>query len=140
MSRKVPFTDEQISILEKNIYTYSVTPGMLSFTLEFKEFFVEQVKKGGKTTAMILSEAGYDASLFPKSCRNSLRRRILREAASDTGLKPPKGISTEERIAAFEAKDLANQKTEASIREMQERIVQLEKQVEFLKKILQTYK
>lgn len=44
------------------------------------------------------------------------------------------GLSTEQQLAAFEAKDLSTQKTDASIKELQERIVHLEKQVEFLKK------
>lgn len=59
---------------------------------------------------------------------------ILDEADSERGLRPPRGLSTEQQLAAFEAKDLSAQKTDASIKELQERIVYLEKQVEFLKK------
>ena len=64
-----------------------------------------------------------------------MRKRILKEADSERGLRPPRGLSTEQRIAAFEAKDLSMQRTDTSIKELQERIVYLEKQVEFLKKI-----
>ncbi len=64
----------------------------------------------------------------------NLRRRILEEADSERGLRAPRGLSTAEQIAAFESKNLSKQKTEASIKELQERIVHLEKQVEFLKK------
>ena len=83
----------------------------------------------------VLKAAGYDPSWFAQGCKSSLRRRILEEADSEQGLRPPRGLSTEQQLAAFEAKDLSTQKTDASIKELQERIVHLEKQVEFLKKI-----
>ena len=43
MSKEHPFTEEQIRILEANPYTHSVTPNALKFTLEFKQFFYDQV-------------------------------------------------------------------------------------------------
>ena len=135
MGRTNPFTEEQIHILEQNKYTHSVTAKRLVFTLEFKQFFVDQVKNHNKKAPAILREAGYDTSFFTRKNIDKIRENILREAASETGLKPPKGLSTEERIALFEANNLAQQKTEVSIKEMQERIVHLEKQIEFLKKI-----
>lgn len=136
MSKKIPYTQEQIQTLLQNKYTHSVTENRLVFTLEFKQFFVEQVKQG-KSTPAIIKEAGYDISLFNRDTIDSLRKRILTEASSEKGLQPPKGLSAEERIAAFEKKNLDKQRTETSIKEMQERIVLLEKQVEFLKKISQ---
>lgn len=136
MSKRNPYTQEQIQILQQNKYTHSVTEHKLSFTLEFKQFFMDQVNQG-KTAPTILREAGYDTSFFTRGTIDSIRKRILTEAASETGLQPPKGLSTEERIAAFEKKNLDKQRTETSIKEMQERIVLLEKQVEFLKKISQ---
>ena len=120
MSKKVPFTEEQLRVLELNPYTYSVSSNRITFTLEFKK---------------VLKAAGYDPSWFAQGCKSSLRRRILEEADSEQGLRPPRGLSTEQQLAAFEAKDLSTQKTDASIKELQERIVHLEKQVEFLKKI-----
>ena len=134
MARKNPFTEEQMRILEQNKYTHSVTPQRLVFTLEFKQFFLDQVRNHGKKTSAILKEAGYDITLFKRGNIETIRQHILNEANSETGLRPPRGLSTAERIAAFEQKDLAQQSTDASIRELQERIVHLEKQVEFLKK------
>ena len=119
MSKKVPFTEEQLRVLELNPYTYSVSSNRITFTLEFKKFFVDQIRNHRKTTPEVLKAAGYDPSWFAQGCKSSLRRRI----------------STEQQLAAFEAKDLSTQKTDASIKELQERIVHLEKQVEFLKKI-----
>ena len=113
MSKKVPFTEEQLRVLELNPYTYSVSSNRITFTLEFKKFFVDQIRNHRKTTPEVLKAAGYDPSWFAQGCKSSLRRRILEEADSEQGLRPPRGLSTEQ----------------------QERIVHLEKQVEFLKKI-----
>ena len=135
MSKKIPFTEEQIRVLELNPYTYSVDSNRITFTLEFKKFFVDQIRNHQKTTPEVLKTAGYDPSWFAQGCKSSLRKRLLKEADSERGLRPPRGLSTEQRIAAFEAKDLSMQRTDTSIKELQERIVYLEKQVEFLKKI-----
>ena len=134
MARKNPFTEEQLHILEQNKYTHSVTPKRIVFTLEFKQFFLDQIRNHGKTTLEAFREAGYDTSYFTKSNIDKIRQDILHEAASETGLKPPRGLSQEQKTAVFEMKDLAQQRTETSIKELQERIVHLEKQVEFLKK------
>lgn len=134
--RKVPFTEEQIRQIEQNKYTYSVSKkGNIVYTLEFKQYFVDQVRRYGKTTREIFSEAGYDTEAIGLANLSNTRIRIMREANSPEGFKAPRGLSSEERIRVFEQKKLSEQKTEASIRELQERIVHLEKQVEFLKKI-----
>lgn len=134
MARKNPFTEEQIRVLEQNKFTHHVSPNRIVFTLEFKEFFMEQRTIHKKSAPAILKEAGYDISFFSRGNIDSIRRHIVDEAESDSGLKTPRGLSSEQKIAAFEAKNLAQQRTEVTIKEMQERIVHLEKQVEFLKK------
>lgn len=135
MSRKRPFTEEQIRILEQNPYTHSVSSNRIVFTLEFKQFFLDQVNQYHKTSKTILREAGYDLSFFSDSNIDQIRKIIIHEAKSSTGLKAPRGLNSEQRTAVFEAKNLAAQRTDTSIKELQERIVYLEKQVEFLKKI-----
>lgn len=135
MAKKIPFTDEQIQILSQNPYTHSVTPHKISFTIEFKKFFAEQVTIPGMTTKKILMAAGYNSDWFTKECLGSIRRNIIIEANSPEGFKPPKGLSSTERTAAFGAKDLSKQNTDKSIKELQDRIVHLEYQIEFLKKI-----
>ena len=134
MGRNEIYTKEQIHTMKMNPYTHSVNAYQITFTLEFKEFFVDQIRNHRKNAPQILKAAGYDPSWFTKGCKSSLRRRILEEADSERGLRAPRGLSTAEQIAAFESKNLSKQKTEASIKELQERIVHLEKQVEFLKK------
>ena len=138
-TKKVTYTEEQIRILEQNPYTHSVTPYKFTVTLEFKEFFMSLVHQPKMTTPKILKAAGYDPKMFSKSVLDHMRITILAEAASETGLKPPRGLSQAERTAAFAKKDLESQKTSTSIKELQNRIVHLEQQVEFLKKISNVY-
>ena len=56
MSKKVPFTEEQLRVLELNPYTYSVSSNRITFTLEFKKFFVDQIRTHRKTTPEVLKE------------------------------------------------------------------------------------
>lgn len=128
------YAPEQISLIAQNKYTHSVTSTRVVFTLEFKQFFLDQMNQG-KTTPQILKDAGYDPAWFPRTTLDSIRKNIRKEAHSETGLQPPRGLNTEEKIAAFAAKDLSHQRTKATLREMQEHIVHLEEQIEFLKKI-----
>ena len=135
MSRKNPFTQEQIQILSQNPYTHAVSPHRIAFTIEFKNFFVEQVNIPGMTTKKIFLKAGYDLDLFSQGALDGIRRTILNEASSPEGFKPGRGLSHAEKAAQFAAKDLSRQNTDVSIKELQDRIVHLEQQIEFLKKI-----
>lgn len=135
MARKDPFTSEQIQVLSQNPYTHSVSPARIAFTLAFKEFFCEQARIPGMTTRKIFLEAGYNPDWFSKASLDAIRKRILREVSSPEGLKPPRGLGDAERTALFAKKDLSKQRTDTTIRQLQERIVHLEQQIEFLKKI-----
>ena len=86
MGRKEIYTKEQIHAMEMNPYTHSVNAYQITFTLEFKEFFVDQIRNHRKKAPQILKAAGYDPSWFTKGCKSSLRRRILEEADSERGL------------------------------------------------------
>ena len=132
------YTEEQIRILEQNPYTHYVSPYRLVFTLAFKEFFISKVHEPGMTCPKILRAAGYDTQFFPRYFIDNVRKKILAEAASPEGLKPPRGLSQAEKIKAFAEKDLDSQRTATSIKELQSRVVHLEQQVEFLKKISNT--
>ena len=137
--RKPSYTNEQIEVIAQNPYTHSITPHRMTFTLEFKEFFVDQVKNHGLTAPKVLKAAGYDSKMFSRTTIDHLRKKILAEAASPEGLQPPRGLSQADRIKAYAKKDLNAQRTSTSIKEMQQRIVHLEQQVEFLKKIQNIY-
>ena len=136
---KPTYTEEQIRILEQNPYTHNVTPYKISFTLEFKEFFMSQVNITGMTSKKIFKAAGYDPKIFSEAMITNVRRAILSEASSPDGLKPPRGLSQAEKTAAYAKKDLDAQRTSTSIKELQNRVVHLEQQIEFLKKISNIY-
>ena len=135
MSKNKVFTEDQIAVLSENPFTYSVSAYRISFTVAFKQFFYDQTQVPKMTTRKIMRAAGYDPEWFGNTCLNSIRLRILREAASPEGFKEPRGMSSAEKAAAFAAKDLSRQHTDKSIKELQDRIVHLEAQIEFLKKI-----
>ena len=85
MSKQIVFTQEQIEILEGNIYTHHVSSYCIVFTVAFKVFFASQVDLPQMTTQKIMRAAGYDPSLFSRSCLDGIRKRILKEARSPEG-------------------------------------------------------
>ena len=62
-------------------------------------------------------------------------KSFKKEEASPEGLREPKGRSCEERLAAFAKEDFEKKHTKVALRELQKKIVHLEQQIEFLKKI-----
>ncbi len=137
--KKHRYTDEQMEILAQNPFTHSIKPDGITFTLEFKEFFVDQIRNHGMTSRKALKAAGYDITMFTSVAMDRMRQRILAEADSPKGLKPPRGLTQAERTRAYAKKNLEAQRTSTSIKEMQQRIVHLEQQIEFLKKIQKIY-
>ena len=135
MARNKQFTEAQIETLKGNPFTHSVSANRISFTVAFKQFFYDQTKIPGMTTRKIMSAAGYDPEWFSNDNLSAIRRRIMNEAASPEGFKEPPGMTSAERTAAFAAKDLSRKNTDNAIKELQDRIVHLEAQIEFLKKI-----
>ena len=59
-----------------------------------------------------------------------------RTAKSPEGFKDPRGLSNIEKTKQFAQKDLSKQNTDQAVKELQDRIVHLESQLEFLKKFL----
>ena len=120
------YTDEQVALLNQNPYTHIATHHKITFTLAFKEFFLDQILNHGLSAPKALQAAGYDTSMLSRATIDHLRQTILSEAASPEGLKPPKGLSQAERTKAYAQKNLDAQRTSTSIKEMQQRIVHLE--------------
>lgn len=135
MPRNNKLTEAQIEVLKGNPFTHSVSANRISFTVAFKQFFYDQTRIPGMTTRKIMHAAGYDPEWFSDVNLDGIRKRIMREAASPEGFKEPRGMSSAERTAAFAAKDLSRKNTDNAIKELQDRIVHLEAQIEFLKKI-----
>ncbi len=90
MSAKKLFTQEEIYILSSNKYVYHVTEQRITYTLEFKQLFLDSLNHG-KKPRQIFKDAGISPEILGTIRINDARRRIKEEAASPEGLKPPRG-------------------------------------------------
>lgn len=128
------FTQEEINLLNQNPYTASVTEKYIRFTLEFKLTAFEKLQSGVKPSK-IFKEAGYDTGLLGNARIQSVMKKIKQDAASPKGIQPPKGMTKQKQAEIFANADLSKLKTDTAIKEMQEKIVKLEQQVEFLSNV-----
>ena len=128
------FTEEEMMMLLQNPYTAQVTPHSISHTLEFKQFFIKEYEKGVKPR-VIYAKAGYDIGIIGESRIEHRSREIRKEASSSEGLQAVKDKRTEQ-LKAFSQRDLSRMRSEKAIKALQEEVIILRQEVEFLKKIL----
>lgn len=128
------FTPEQMEQLKQNKYVISVSPNKISYTLEFKQFALKEAALGVKSPE-IFRKAGFDPAVLGKSRMYAALKTFKRQEASPEGLRPSRKKSREDCLAEFAKEDYSQKHTKVAIRELQNRIVHLEQQVEFLKKI-----
>lgn len=126
------YTAKQIKQLKDNPYTFKVTKNRVFFTAKFKEDFWIRYQAGNAPRA-ILSELGYDLSIFTQKQIDNYVQRIKHEALAGNGFK--EGIDRTKRMSM---KDVEKIGTEArpSIERMQNELLYLRQEVEFLKKII----
>lgn len=128
------FTQEEMDTLKQNPYVLNVSPSKITYSFAFKKFAVEQAKQGLKST-QIFQKAGFDPEMLGKPRMKASLKNFKKQAASPEGLREPRGKSKEERLAQFAKEDFARKHTKVAIRELQKKILHLEQQIEFLKKI-----
>lgn len=128
--KTLPFTQEQMESLKSNPYTACVSPRQIFFTLEFKLFALKEAQNGMKSVK-IFQKAGYDPEVLGKERMYCVIKRIKKEAASEQGLHVSKGEKSRERLSK---EMLEKKQTAATIKAMQKKILQLEQELEFLKK------
>ena len=128
------FTPEEMEELRKNKYVLNVTENVISYSLEFKQFVIKEAQKG-LTSPEIFKKAGFDPDILGKPRIYGAVKHIKKQSKSPKGLRASHGKSDEERLAKFAKQDLEKKQTKAAIRELQNKIVHLEQQIEFLKKI-----
>ncbi len=128
MSKQPVYTQEEIAILASNPFTRSVNENRLSFTVEFKQFLLDERKRTGEPWKEIFRQAGYDPELFGKQRMDAMVRQIRQQAASPKGLRAPSGKPVK---AVSEKAQLRR-----SVRDLQEQIEILEQKIEFLKKTM----
>ena len=126
------FTEEQISDLAANPYTLSVDRNMIRFTVDFKSYLLQEIEKPGVTLKKAFINAGYDPDVLGPYRIQSIIYNIRKEAES------PKGLHETGRSKSQLVKeDFTRKQMKTAIKELQEEVVRLQQQVEFLKKIHQ---
>lgn len=126
------YTNEQIKKLKKNPYTYKVTKNKLYFTIKFKEDFWISYQ-AGNAPRKIMQDLGYDLSMFTQKQIDNYVQRIKKQALSGNGFtegenrqrRVPIKVTTEEELSSPQ-----------SIERMQNELLYLRQEVEFLKKII----
>mgnify|MGYP004713200329 FL=1 len=128
------YTPKQIKELEANPYTLKVTKNKLYFTIKFKEDFWINYQ-AGNAPRKILSDLGYDLEYFGQKQIDSIVQRIKKEALSGNGFR--EGENRERRIP-MKATNREELSSPQSIERMQNELLYLRQEVEFLKKIIMT--
>lgn len=123
----ITFNAEEIKILQSNPYVKKVSEKSITYTQEFREFFISEYQKG-KLPAQILRTAGFDTTVLGRERIHSICKRFRKMEARPEGLADTrKGNSG--RPAT---KDLT---PEEEIKRLKNKIKYLEQENEFLKKI-----
>lgn len=126
------FTEEQIKKLKKNPYTFKITRNKLYFTAKFKEDFWISYQ-AGNAPRKIMQDLGYDLSMFTQKQIDNYVQRIKREALSGEGFREGENRQRRIPMKATDEKELSSPQ---SIERMQNELLYLRQEVEFLKKII----
>lgn len=126
------YTPKQIKELKANPYTHNVTKNKLYFTAKFKEDFWISYQ-AGNAPRKILSDFGYNLDIFEQKQIDSLVQRIKKQALSGNGFT--EGENRTKRVA-MKATDEIDLSSPQSIERMQNELLYLRQEVEFLKKVI----
>lgn len=126
------YTPKQIKELKANLYTYNVTKNKLYFTSKFKEDFWISYQ-AGNAPRKILTDLGYNLDCFEQKQIDSLVQRIKKQALSGNGFT--EGENRQKRIP-MKATSEEELSSPQSIERMQNELLYLRQEVEFLKKLL----
>ena len=126
------YTPKQIKDLKANPYTLNVTKNKLYFTSKFKEGFWISYQ-AGNAPRKILQDFGYNLDYFGQKQIDDLVQRIKRQALSGNGFK--EGENRQRRVPMKEPSE-EELSSPQSIERMQNELLYLRQEVEFLKKII----
>ncbi len=130
---KRPFTEKEIKKLKANPYTYRVTSNRIQFTAEFKEAFWAKYCSG-KNAALALFELGYDPDILGTVRIEGILQHIRREARSEIGFHTGYACSRKPSSPYQEGSHSPDQ----SIVRLQNEVLYLRQELEFLKKIIKS--
>ena len=130
MDRK-RFTEEEMTILRENPYTYRVTPGQLHFTAAFKERFWQEYCSG-TIPREILRNCGYDPEILGDSRINGIQLHIREAALKGEGFHTG---SLPRQAKPAEDKPEEPMTAKEEFQQLKAEVQYLRKEVDFLKKI-----
>ena len=122
------FTPEQREILKANPFTLFVDDHQIRFTLEFKQYLLTEREKYGTPWKEVFRKAGYDPDILGQARISKAVYLIRKQATSPNGLHE---TVSQKHLIKLEKK----QNAEKAIRDLQQEVIHLRQQVEFLKKI-----
>lgn len=123
------YTQKQIKELKSNPYTLKVDNQRIFFTIEFKKAFWTKYQAGMSPRA-ILKELNYSLDNFGQKQIDSIVQRVKKEALA--------GEFTEgySRINRIKINEPSSDITPQNIKQMQNELLYLRQEVDFLKKVL----
>ena len=126
------YTAKQIKQLEKNPYVFKATKHRLYYTAKFKEDFGVSYQ-AGNTPRKILTDFGFDINIFGQKQIDSLVQHIKKQALAGNGFTEGE---TRQRRVPMKATLEEELSSSQSIERMQNELLYLRQEVEFLKKII----
>ena len=127
------YTKKQIKELKQNPYTFQVDEQRIFFTIEFKKVFWTKYQ-AGMSPRSIFRELNYNLENFGQKQIDSIVQRIKKEALN--------GEFTEgyNRINRVKIKETTSEITPQNLKQMQNELLYLRQEVDFLKKVLKKEK
>ena len=127
------YTQKQIKELKQNPYTFKVDEQRIFFTVEFKKIFWRKYQAGMSPRA-IFKELDYNLDYFGQKQIDSIVQRIKKEAMAGEFTE---GYSRNNRMKIKESEeDISPQ----NIKQIQNELLYLRQEVDFLKKVLKKEK
>ena len=132
MISRFEYTVKQIKQLERNPYVFKVTKHKLYYTAKFKEDFWISYQ-AGNSPRKILIDFGFDIDIFGQKQIDSLVQHIKKQALSGNGFSEGENRQRRVPMKATSEEELSSPQ---SIERMQNELLYLRQEVEFLKKII----
>ena len=127
------YTQKQIKELKQNPYTFQVDDKRIFFTVEFKKIFWRKYQ-AGMSPRTIFKELDYNLDYFGQKQIDSIVQRIKKEAMAGEFTE---GYSRNNRM---KIKKLDEDISPQNIKQIQNELLYLRQEVDFLKKVLKKEK
>lgn len=126
MSKKT-FSEEELIELQKNPYVKKVSKSTITYTQEFREYFISEYEKG-KAPGEILRQAGFDRTVLGKDRCDNISRRFRNMAKREAGLEDTRKTKSGHHLTR-------NLSPEEEVQRLKQKVKYLEQENKFLKKV-----